>query len=250
MTYMRSYTGWALAAVLAVGTALRADDRDALKVVAEAVKAHGGEDALAKMKTVERKSAGQLVAAGKEVPFSEDYIAQLPGRWRRATEMRAGSQDLRVLVVVNGDKGWQSTGGAVSDIGAERLKELRADGYAQWLTTLLPLQRDASLGLAPLPEVKVNGEPAQGVKVASKGRADVKLYFDKKTHLLVQMEHQAADGGESAAWAETYSGHKDFDGVKLPTKIVRMVGGKKAIDITEAKYTFPAKIEDATFGKP
>jgi hypothetical protein len=247
---MRTGIGWALAVTLAAAPS-RADDRDkALAVVSEAVKAHGGETALAKLQTFVRKSAGQMTVAGKEVPFAEEHTAQLPLRWKRETEMRAGEQKLRVLLVVNGDKGWQSAGGAVLDLGAERLRELREDGYAQWLTTLLPLTKDPALQIAPLPEVKVNGEPAAGVKVSSKGRPDVKLYFDKKSHLLVRSERQASEGGETVSKEQTYSGHKDFDGVKLPTKVSVVVGGKKFSETTEAAYRFPEKVAEGTFAKP
>ncbi len=248
---MRTGIGWVLVMLLTAAAPLRADDRDAaLAVVSDAIKAHGGEEALAKLQTVVRKSAGQMTVAGKDVPFAEEHTAQLPARWRRDTEMRAGMQKLRVLLVVNGDKGWQSAGGAVLEVGAERLHELREDGYAQWLTTLLPLKKDSALQLAPLAEIKVNGEPALGVKVSSKGRPDVKLFFDKKSHLLVKTERQAAEGGETVAREETFSGYKEFDGLKLPTKIVQTVGGKKFSDTTEAAYKFPAKAEEGTFTKP
>jgi hypothetical protein len=243
--------GMAFALVMVLAASARADDRDAaLAVVSDAIKAHGGEDALAKLQTYVRKSAGRMTVAGKEVPFAEEQTAQLPSRWRRETEMRAAMQKLRVLMVVNGDKGWQSAGGAVLDVGTERLRELREEGYAQWLTTLLPLKKDPALQLAPLPEVKVNGEPARGVKVSSKGRPEVKLYFDKKSHLLVRTERQAAEAGETVAREETYSGYKEFDGVKLPTKIALVVGGKKFSDTTEAAYRFPEKLPEGTFAKP
>jgi hypothetical protein len=248
---MRGGIGLALAAALAAVAPLRADDRAAaLAVVAEAIKAHGGEDALARMRTVVRKSAGRMTVAGKEIIFAEEDTAQLPERWRRETEAQAGGQRLRVLVVVNGDKGWQSAGGAVTDLGAERLKELREEGHARRLAALLPLTKDASLRLAPAPEAKVNGEPAPGVKVSAEGHADVLLYFDKKTHLLVKSERRAAEGGESVLREETYSAYKEFDGVRLPTKVVRTAGGKPVSETTTAAYAFPRKVEEATFAKP
>ena len=248
---MRSRTVWALALLLAAAPALRADAPDAARaLVTEAIRAHGGADALAKLRAVVRKSSGQMTVGGQEVPFTEEFTAQGADRWRRETELRPGAQKLRVLLVLKGDKGWQTTAGPVSEVSAARLKELREDAYAQWLTTLLPLTQDAALQLALLPEVKVNGEPALGVQVSSKGHADVKLYFDKKTHLLVKIERQAPDGGGTSAREETCSAHKEFDGVKLPTKLVQTVGGKKVSETTEAEYTFPRKVEEATFAKP
>jgi hypothetical protein len=250
---MRTGLGAALAsAVLLIALApLWADDREAaLAVVAEAIKAHGGEDALGRAQTLVRKSAGQMTVAGKEMSFAEEYTAQLPERVRREVDVRAGDQKLHTLVVVNGDKGWQSSGGAVTELTPERRKELREDDYVQWLTTLLPLKKDTSLQLTPLPETKVNGEPALGVKVSRKGYPDVKLYFDKKSRLLVKTERSAAEAGDPVLREETYGAHKDFDGVKLPTKIVQTAAGKKVREITEASYKFPRKIEEATFGKP
>jgi hypothetical protein len=117
----------------------------------------------------------------------------------------------------------------------ERLKELREDGYAKWLTTLLPLKKDSAFRLEPLSGVA-------GVKVSRAGHADVKLYFDEKSHLLVKMERQA---GET-----TYSAYRDFDGVKRPTRVVQTVGGKKFLEVTEVSYKFPRKVEEATFAKP
>jgi hypothetical protein len=247
---MRTGIGWALAAVLSVAP-VRADDRDAaLAVVSEAIRAHGGEDALAKLQTFVRKSEGRMTVAGKEVPFAEEQTAQLPVRLHRETEIRAAAQKLRVLLVLNGDKGWQSAGGAVLDVGAERLRELREDGYAQWLNTLVPLMKDPAVRLAPLPDIKMNGETARGVKATSKGRPDVSLYFDGKSCLLIKTERQASEAGETAVREEAYSGYKEFDGVKLPTKIALTVGGKRFSDITEAVYKFPEKAPEGTFAKP
>ena len=90
-------------------------------------------------------------------------------------------------IVVNGDKGWQSAGGPAMALGAERLREIRNEMYVLWLTTLTPLKKD-DVQLSPLPDIKVHGEAAAGIKATSKGHPDVKLYFDKKTHLLVKVD--------------------------------------------------------------
>jgi len=248
---MRIGPEWVLAAALALAPPGRADERSqALTVVEAAIQAHGGAEALARTQTVVRQSAGQMTVAGQDVVFACEYTARLPQRWRRHEVLRVGDQALHVLVVVNGDRGWQSSGGAVTTIAPERLKELREDAYAQWLTTLLPLKKESSLQLVPLPETKVNGEPAVGVKVSSKDHADVKLYFDRKTGLLVKMERQTMEAGLPVAREEIYEGYKEFDGVKLPTRVVQAVGGKKVLEITEASYRFPERIEEATFAKP
>ncbi len=196
------------------------------------------------------QSAGQMTVAGQDEAFAGEVTSRLPQQFRHYEVLQVGNQSLQVLVVVNGDRGWQSSGGAVVAIAPERLKELREEAYAQWLTTLLPLKQKAALHVASLPEAKVNGKPTLGVKVSSKEHAEVRLYFDKKSGLLVRMERTAAEAGQSVTREETYRGYKEFNGVKLPTKIIQTVGGKKVREITEASYRFPERIEEATFAKP
>ena len=47
-----------------------------------------------------------------------------------------------------------------------------------------------------------------------------------------------------------YSDHKEFDGVKLPTKEVDLINGRKFSELTSMTYKLPKKIDDATFAKP
>jgi hypothetical protein len=246
---MRIYLGLAAAALLAAAPA-RADERaDALAVIDKAVEAHGGEKALTKAQAVVRRATGLMAILDKDVPFADELTAQLPDRFRLDLEAGQGGQKVRVLLVFNGAKGWQSTGGAVSELAPERLKELREDGYARWLTTLVPLKQEGIV-LAPLPEVKVNDRPAVGVKASRKGFNDVKLYFDRETHLLVRTERRVGEGGVPLVREEIYGGHRAFDGVKMPTSVVQYDVGKKVLEITTASYRFPERIDESRFNRP
>jgi hypothetical protein len=248
---MRNSFGLALAVGLAALSTTRADDRtEALAVLDQAIKARGGEAALAKAATMVRKAAGQMSVLGKDVPFADELTGQFPDRYRLEVDAAPpGAARFRLLVVLNGDKAWQSTGGAAGEQTAERVKELREEGYVQWLLTLVPLKKD-DFGLSPLPEVKVNGQPAVGVKVTRKGHSDVKLYFDKDSHLLVRTERRASVAGTPVEKEEVYSAYKEFDGVKMPTKLVLYDGGKKFVEITSATYRFPSRLDDSTFNRP
>ena len=103
--------------------------------------------------------------------------------------------------------------------------------------------------LAPLPDKMVDGKPAAGVKVASKGHMEAKLYFDKTTGLLVKVERQSNEAGIATTKEYVFGSHKDFDGVKLATKRTESLGGKKFAEVTVA-FRFPGKVDDALFGKP
>ena len=126
---------------------------------------------------------------------------------------------------------------------------MRNELYVLWLATLTPLKKD-DVTLAPVADIKVNGEPAAGVKATSKGRPDVKLYFDKKTHLLVKVERRVSEAGVAVDKEDFYSDYKEFDGVQLPTKLTFLVSGRKFSELSSATYKLPKKIDESVFAKP
>jgi hypothetical protein len=234
------------AGLLIPPTLLRADDRaDALAIVDDAIKAHGGADVLAKAQGFTRKGTGSLLPFGPPgLPFTDELTVSLPDRSRHAVEIDKKS---RIVLVLNGDKGWRSEGGPADELGGVRLKEVADEVYVLWLTTLTPLKKD-DVTLKPLPPTKVDDKPAVGVSVSAKGRPDVKVYFNKDSHLLVKIEREALQGGQKVDKEYLYGDYKDVDGVKLPGKLTENVNGKKLTDIT-ASYKLH-KPDDATFGKP
>jgi hypothetical protein len=246
---MRTIAGWMLlcgVALAAAPNAVAGEQEEALALVDRAVKAHGGADALNKAQALVRSGTGTMTLFGNTSSFTDEVTWSLPDRLRLAMEVE---KKYRLTMVVNGDKGWQSAGGPTVDLGPARLAEVRDEMYVLWLTTLMPLKQTA-FKLSPLPEIKVNGAAAVGVKVMSKDKADVKLYFDKKTNLLVKIERRATEGGQKVDKEYFYSDHKDFDGVKLPTKQSEWINGRKFSELTGATYKFPKKLEEAVFAKP
>ncbi len=228
-----------------------ADDRDkALAVIDRAVQAHGGESALTKAQLMTRSATGEMTLFDKAVPFKDEMAAQLPDRLRSFVDVGEGDQKVLVLLVINGDKGWQSAGGAVMELTKERLGELREEAYIMWLSTLAPLKKDTSFNLVPAPDVKINGRPAAGVKVSQKGHTDATLYFDKETGLLVKIARRAQEAGLMVDKEYLFSGHKEFEGAKLPTKQVEMINGKKFTEVTSFTYKILRRVDESMFTKP
>jgi hypothetical protein len=230
-----------LAGLLALPCNLRADDRaDALAIVDEAIKAHGGADALAKTQSFTRKASG-TADLGKILQFKDELIVNLPDRTRLSVEFEG---NIRVLLVVDGAKGWESNnGGPATAATAAKIKEMNDESYVLWLTTLLPLKKDG-MTVKPL-----SGNNAKsGVSVSSQGRPDVKMYFDKDSHLLVKIEREAVQGGVKIDKEYQLADYKEVDGVKLPTKLTELVNRNKFSEV-KAEYKLH-KPDDAAFGKP
>jgi hypothetical protein len=197
-----------------------------------------------------RTSTGVIASFGKDAPFTDELVLSLPDRFRLTLDVGSGLQKARVIQVVNGESGWQSTGGMVTELGKERLGELREEAYLLWLATLVPLLKDDAFELKPLPEGKVNDRPAAVVQVTRKGHGDVRLYFDKASGLLVKSERRAKEAGQPFDQEYVYGEHKEFDGVTLPTRQQELRGGKRFAELAEMAYKFPRTVEDSTFGRP
>jgi hypothetical protein len=243
--------GLALAFALTLGFAghCPAGDRDAaLALIEPVIKAHGGEE-LVKARIVVRTAKGVMTPVGVDVPFTIETAMHAPDQLRQSMDVGLVGGNLRVLLVINGDRGWRSSGGAAANLTNGEVDELREGAYVYWLTTLVPLRAKA-FDLATLPETKINDKAAVGVKVMHKGRVDVQLYFDKQTHLLVKTQRLTREAGLAVTKETLFSDYKQFAGLQMPTRLLELTSGKKTAVLTGASYKFPAKLEDSTFAKP
>lgn len=239
----------AVGAVLLAPAGAAAQDDAAKKIVEQAVQAHGGAEALAKTRLMVQTYRGEITNLGSTIPASCEETMQLPERDRCSYTLEAGAQKVLVQLGINGDKGWRSSGGAAKEMARAEWDEQRDRAYAAWLMTVLPLQKEV-FELKVLPEIKVGDAPAVGVEVKRKDRPDVKLYFDKKTNLLVKVERRAKDAGQEVNVEYVLSEPKTFDGVKLATKRLELANGKKAAEWTLERCKFPEKVDENTFAKP
>ena len=117
---------------------------------------------------------------------------------------------------------------------------------------MTPLLKDNAYKLAPLGEAKVEDRPTVGVKVSHEGRRDVHLFFDREKGLLLKVafEVQPLEGGKKARVEYYYSGHKDVEGLKWPTKKVVFMDGKTFTQGEVTEFKFVDKFDDGEFAKP
>jgi hypothetical protein len=234
--------GWACG----VGDTARAADRAAaLAVVERAVKAQGGAEGLARAAVAVRAGKG-ILALGAEVPFTSEETLNLPTQLR----VKLDVSKMQMVRVLNGDKGWQqSAGGQTLELTRERLGEVQEEAYVWWLVTLVPLLKDG-FDLDVLPEIKVDGRPAAGVKVSARGRPDAALYFDKDSGRLVKIRRRARETGVEVEKEYVYSDYKDVDGVKVPGKEVVTINNRKFSEVQYAEYRFLRRPDESAFTRP
>ncbi len=230
--------------------AARADE-EARALAARAVKAAGGEAVLAKFPASVAKIKGTFHQEGTAVPVTGTVSVQGADQLKIEIDVTVSGEKLTIVHVLNRDKGWAKVDGTVEEVDQEELKEMRHEAYAAWLTSLVPL-KDKALTLSPLGEVKVNDRPAVGLKVTSKDRRDVNLFFDKETALLVKSETQVVDEDTQKEMTEVsyFTDYKEVQGVKTAMKFRTTRDGKPHLDVEVAEITYHEKLGDDVFGRP
>jgi hypothetical protein len=249
---MRQFLLLPLAACLLLVPFQRAcAQNDAKALIEKAIKAHGGEGPLAKLEKVRVKSKGSLEIMGAGVNFTSEITYQLPNKYKNKMTVDLGGMKVNMTQVLNGNKAWIEGMGMTMDIEGEQLKAIQEEGYANTVEMLVPLLKDKAFTLSTLPEEKVNGKPAVGVRVKSKDHKDIDLFIDKESNLVVRVFREAYDSDtmKEAKFETIYTDFKEFDGVKHGTKVRVNKDGKKYADIEVSDVKTLDKIDPNEFNK-
>jgi hypothetical protein len=221
-----------------------AADDTAKTTIEKAIKAHGGAEALAKLKVRQEKTE---ITYSKTEIYTTDSLIQLPDREKSTVR---GPSNYMVIHGINGDKIWNTFNGKPGEETAESLKLTKERLHANYVVTLAPLLKEKRFTLSPLTEIKVNDRPALGVKVTAKDHADVDLYFDKDTGLLVKSEATRPFDGKDIVMSTVYSEYKEAHGLKWPRKRVDYWDEKQTRETEITELKFLDKIDDSEFAKP
>lgn len=251
MSGIRRYL-FSLSFIVIVAFPIRADDADAAKeVLAKAIKAVGPEEKIANHKAVTIMFNGKIHQMGMEVPFKGEVVSQGIDQNKVQVHVDVNGQKLAVIQILNRDKGWTKIGDMLMDMTEEQVKEAREGAHESWIATLVPL-KDAAYTLSSLGEVKVEGKPALGFRVSSKGHRDVNLFFDKENFLLLKSEMRIKDedSGMEVNQESYYSDHKEMGGLKEPMKFVIKRDGKLYLEAEVDEIRREEKVDDSNFAKP
>jgi hypothetical protein len=150
--------------------------------------------------------------------------------------------------VANGDKVAAFAGGLAQEMPKSQIEELRIAVYVQNLTRLTPLLNDKKYRLAAAPEKSLEGLATDGVIVSADGHKDVRLYFHRKTHLLVAVERPGFDAlGKPVEHLESYSDYRESNGLKYPTKTLVKQNGKRYLESDNTEFRALQKVDAKEF---
>jgi hypothetical protein len=219
-------------------------------IVEKAIQAQGGETNLARLRTMRIKVEGTaaLVPGQPECPFTMEDTWQMPNRYKTSSTFQFQGQKVAQTQVIDGDKGWIQANDQTQIMPREALDEMKEQKYAEDLDRLTFLTETNNEILAVDP-IEVDGKPAIGVLVKSKGHREVRLYFDKTSGLLVKREQRLLDplSGKEVLQEVIFSDYQEKDGLKHYRKIVALRDRKKVIDAKVTEIKFFDKLDEKVF---
>ncbi|HEY7424740.1 MAG TPA: alpha/beta hydrolase [Gemmataceae bacterium] len=224
---------------------------DARTIVEKAIKAHGGEEKLARLKAIRAKARG-TVNLGGDVPFTLEMVWQWPDRLKNRVKLESSKRTTTLIETTAGSDSWSSRDGKPAPLVGVKRDELRAQAHVRRLLLLTSLLHDSVYKLSVLDEIQIDDHPAVGVRVACPGERDVKLYFDKETGKLAKLERRLYDDAakKESLQEEFFRDYKAIDGVPTARKQVWRRDGKKALEMTFSDVQYPDHIDPAEFADP
>jgi hypothetical protein len=227
----------------------RADD--AVAIVDKAVQATANSDLrLRRLESVVRSDRGTLFMPGGDMAVQRTAYLCPPDRVKYDATITTNGQRQAMVITLNGLLAWQQTDGQVQNLlpaQADSIRDGEADAWA--LITLVPLRKKGTT-LKTLPAETINGKPAVGITVTRADRPDAQLYFDAASGLPMRVKIKVREPGLETTRQVDLGEYRDFDGIKLPTRITVSQNGRKIEDWTVQDYRCPDRLDEKVFQKP
>jgi hypothetical protein len=243
---------WTAALVCLIAAApLRADEATAL--LDRAIKAQGGEEKLKAAQSASFKTKGTVTAGGMQVDLAGDAAVQGDGLYRWNVTFSAMGRTESGVIVVTPEKIWGKGGNQANAEEAPAEAAFLRDVFRTIrLPQNLAVLRNQDTTLSHLGELKIEERAAVGLKVATKGRPEIDLFFDKETHLPLRAEIRVKEPGEAneIVYAFIFADYKDVNGVKMYGKFTLKRDDKVTLVMEFSDFQLQEKLGADLFAKP
>jgi hypothetical protein len=228
-----------------------AQDPDPRAILEKAVKAHGGDQVLARTTASHSRSKGKIHVGGG-LDFTAEEDVQLPDKFRSVVQLHANGMTFAVQQVFNGQRGWIEAMGMTKELDDKQINDVKEILHATRVGNVLAVLRDPNFKLAPLGPAKVKDKDAVGVRVSYAGRRDVNLYFDKGSGLLVKTEGRSLDpvNQQEVNQEKFFTEYRAVSGRQSPRKVEVYNDGKLFMEAEVLELRLLERHEESTFNKP
>lgn len=220
-------------------------DKDVHALVDRAFRAIGGEKKLAAIQVATMTSV-VTTADGSKTTIK--YFVQKPDKLRLETTGTRRGKKVKELIVVNGDNVWFVSDGehrTPASGAAQRLRRTFVRYFPADPLFLVLKNPDVTLTL--LPEMKIDGQAAVGIKAVSERGIESRLFFAKATGRLLERQFQLPDGKIRSS---AFSDYKLTGGVNVPWRRVDTEDGKPLGKHEIVRFEIVKALDSKLFEKP
>lgn len=249
---MRSLTMLVLMAGVAWADQPPADATgSATDIVKAAIKATGGEEKLSKYLGGSMKMKGDMTVQGLNADFEGTVNYFAPDKFRMKLDVGVAGMKITIEQVVNGQKMKMTMNGNAIPIEDNAKTQLEESMQDQEIGLLVPLLDGKKYKLKAADDVNVDGKKAHQIIVIPQKEGkqkEVKIFFDKETHLLVKMQRKTTD--ETGAEVEEETFFQDYQKVQdIMTSMKGVVkhDGKEYMKYTLSDVKHLDKVDDKEF---
>jgi hypothetical protein len=225
-------------------------DPSADDIVAKAIAAHGGAEALGKARADKVRLRGTMTLLDKPVPFVGETSVVLPDRLRTVVKVNPGPQETVFTQLVSRNTIGMYINGQSQKVSDGLAATLRETMLMNQAMRLVSLRKGNALTPTLVGSGAVNGRSARILGVSPPGLREIRLWFDNETGLLVKTEHQVGAEPKLVLQEEYYGDFREMGAYRRPAKVVTMRGGKKIMEAELVEVRYPDSIPDSEFLEP
>jgi len=228
---------------IAINDETLAKGMDLLK---RAVKACGGVDNFAKIKSTSTNATVNLVTPQGEFALETETIFVLPDKTKEIVTLPMG----QMITVSTSESGWMQQGNQVIDLPADQLKDTKEENFRNTLM-LFKAVNNPDFQAVYVSTDEMNGKMVDMIKImSSDGEMSFKLGIDSETGMPVCKSYFGETMSGPGNLMQTYSDYRDISGIKIPFKINIDSDGNKVADMVITDYKLNPDIPAAAFDKP
>ena len=195
---------------------------------------------------------GEMSVMGLDIDFDGKMIYQRPEQFKMNISIDLMGQKIAIEQIMNGKKVKATMNGNNLDLKDHDLEQLKANVAEQEITQLTPLLDDKKYTLKAGADADVDGKKADVVIINGKAEGsvikDMKLFFDKTTHMLVKTQKKDKDENDKEIDEESfYEDYKAVQGIMTAHKGVVKHDGKDYMKYTMTDVKYIEKVEEKEF---
>lgn len=226
-----------------------ADRTKGRELVRQMVVAHGGTQALQKLKDSTMEADATINMQDRSVSGHIRQIRKEPDRMVAITQF----EDLGIRQLLVGQQAWSmplDSAALAHQADTSEVATLRL-AFRSDVPHILVDASDKNAQLAARGRERVDGVDMEKVEVWLPSGARRMLFIDAATHLLAAMEQGESEGGNRVKVRRRYRDIRGVSGgLKLPYEEERWLSGQRAMDLKVTRLAFNTNVPDATFTPP